>query len=219
MGILSSLTGSSQAKAAKRAAKALEQANQQNIGQFNRSFDAGADLLQPRIDGETIAANRLLDVISGNGSVRDDAVFAQDLDESISSVNKQFSPTGKSLSGQRLLALRDADFGAEDRALNRLLTFASPTNTNNLINLRGSRDANIANARVGAASAFGAGQIGAANARAAGLGNIIDLGSTLSSAGAFSKLSDGIGGLFKGKPKPNESIGTIDNGQRFSNFA
>ena len=183
MGLLGSITGSDAAKAARRGAREIREANNRNIGEFRTSFDANSELLQPRIDSETIAANRLLDVVRGNTSVRDDPVFQQDLNESISTINKSFSPTGKSLSGQRLLALRDADFGAEDRALNRLFALSSPTNTNNLINLRGNRDSNVANARLGGANAFAAGEIGAANARTAGFNNLLNLGTTALTAG------------------------------------
>ena len=187
MGLLSSfkgiITGSDAAKAARRGSRAIRRANNLNIGDFNASFDENSALLQPRVDGETIAANRLLDVIRGNTSVRDDPVFEQDLNESISTVNKSFAPTGKSLSGQRLRALRDADFGAEDRALNRLLTLSAPQSTNNLINLRGNRDSNVANARLGGANAFAAGEIGAANAKTAAFNTLVQLGRTAATAG------------------------------------
>lgn len=183
MGLLGSITGSDAASAARRGARAIRKANKKNSRDFNRTFNETSDLLDSRVQGESIAANRLLDVIQGNTSVRDDPVFQQDLDESIDSVNRSFAPTGKSLSGQRLLALRNADFGAEDRALNRLLTLSSPVNTNNLIGARNLRDANVANSRLGGANAFAAGEIGAANARTAGIGNLLSIATTGLTAG------------------------------------
>ena len=44
MGLLSSLTGSDAAKAAKKGAKAIQQANNQNIGDFNRTFDENGNI-------------------------------------------------------------------------------------------------------------------------------------------------------------------------------
>ena len=218
MGLLSSLTGSDAAKAAKKGAKAIQQANNQNIGDFNRTFDENGNLLSTGVDREQFAQNRLLEITRGDRSIRDEEGFASSLDESIDNVNRNFAGAGKSLSGQRLLALRDANFGAEDRALNRLLTLGSPQFTNSLIGSRNLRDANVANARLGGANAFAAGQIGAANARSAGLNNLISLGK--SAATAASGLPP-IGSLFSGGNKlpAGESIGTINTGAQYAGYA
>lgn len=182
MGLISSVkdafTGSGAARAARRGARAIRRANESNIKDFNQSFLGSRNQLRDFANFEKGNINRLIRIMQGEESIRDVPGFSSALDDAVRQVNTSFAPTGKSLSGQRLLALRDADLGVNNLFFNRLLGLSQPQSTNNIVNLRNLRDSNVANARVGGANAFAAGEIGAANARLAGFNNLLNLGQT-----------------------------------------
>lgn len=177
MGLLGSITGSDQAKAAKRAAAFLQAQGRLNIKDFNQSFDDNIELLQPEIERENLAQNNLLQLLQ-SGDFINDPNIQRDIDFSVDSLNKRFAGAGKSLSSERGRGIVNATNSAVNQGLNRLLTLGNTGGRSNAINLRNARDNSIANSRLGIGNAFAAGQIGAANARTAGVNNLIKLGET-----------------------------------------
>jgi hypothetical protein len=183
MGFFGSITGSDGAKAAKNAGKTVTRGEEENQILIQKLQQSLPQQLEPFTKTESLANNRLLSILSGESSIQDDPLFSRTLDQALDTVDKRFAAGGKAFSGGRRQALRDTSIGAQNQFFDRLRSLATPVVTGNKLNL----DVGLAdrfNAHNTAAhGGLAAAQIGSANARTAGVNNLINIGKTALTAG------------------------------------
>ena len=193
MSFLGSITGSSGAKAAKNAGITVTRGEEENQKTIQALRTRTMDALEPFTESERVANDRLLSILRGNSSIQEDPLFAKTLDQAVDAVDRNFTAGRKSFSGQRATALRDTSINAQNNFFDRLRSIAQPNVTASKVNadvgLTQQFNAHNTAAHAGLAS----GQIGAANARAAGASNLIKI-ATLAAAPFTGGSSLAVGG-------------------------
>lgn len=132
---------------ASSSARKAKRRERQNAAMFRSDFATNTNQLAPHVASERTAINDLVALQRGDIGFNDLPGFESSLRDALDSVNREYAAGGKSLSGERLLALKEANLGTQDRAINRLLALSNPDSTNNQINLRLGLGQNLADSR------------------------------------------------------------------------
>lgn len=211
--IVGGITGSTAAKAARDSAQMQADAGDKAIEEFRRSsaeaqaiFDPYKELGQQGLD----QASFMTDPQEQFDFLQNNPLFQMGLDNANTVTQKSAAARGRLSSGDTLQELTNNSLltaapliAGQKNSIQNLLNQGLQTATNQG-NIAIGQGTNVANTTTDIGAALGAGQVGAANARAQGAQNILSLGAQV--AGAFSK-SD---------PRLKENINLIGNKNGFN---